>query len=246
MPVTPVTATPNFMNSIIQFIQQNQLYIIIFGAGVFAVWYFFLKDRGSGGKIISRKQVERLTRIKELEGNGRNIAEKHILANGEEIWTDTNYNSIWHGSQYKGRIMNIVKHEIKGNPENKIFYEIIWRKPTKIFGIILPFPFGEKEIYILNEDTLIKHSAGKKLIIIPTVSIDSFSGYYYDNPHELDHRNFINEQINKHDMEGYASQVYVESQKNSVIPRDVGAAAMLKEKELEIEMAKKRGAADKM
>jgi hypothetical protein len=216
------------------FIQQN-LYVLIGIIAIVFIVFYFVRIRTKKPTIISRNEIEKQKRIKELQHNSRLISEEVILPDGNKSINYREFKSLFHGIKFLGSITNIQPRI--SNPDKEMIYEIVF-KPRWFLSLTNPF---KKDLLRIFKDCLILDKAKGQIVIEPTVSIDSTLGYYYDVPNELQHLNWINEQIFKHDKEDNASFYFVESQKRATFDLDYAHDMGMKEKELQIELAKKRG-----
>ena len=265
-------------NAIGSFIQNNLLLLVVIGLGIF-VLFTYIKISSKTPKIISRSEVEKKKRIDELAPNSNTITEYRQGADGKNLVNLTNYNDLFYGVKYLGKITNIgnrieypeiakrklnAKYEdvkkIIDNPEttfaqadaaNKeyetlkqeveknadIIYEIVYR-PVWFMTFTNPFKI---ELLRIFKTSLIMDKSKGQLVIDPTVSIDKKGGFYYDVSNEKRNLNWINEMIHKHDYEDLASFYFVESQKRATLDLEYAHEMSLKEKDLQVELARKRG-----
>jgi hypothetical protein len=233
------SATVNPAIAFSNFIQANFIWIVLLIVGAFGILYF-VRIRSKQPKTINRNQVEKHRRIEELRYTGRTI--KNITnLNGLEIKGVDEYRNIFHGRIWLGEISNITERteEItsNGKKEEKEILEMVFR-PKWFWNFASPF---RKDLLRVFKDCVVLDSSRKNIVILPTISIDGFMGYYYDVPNEKTHTNWVNDQIFKHDKEDTTSFYYVESQKRSTFDLEFAHDMAMKEKELQVELARKRG-----
>jgi hypothetical protein len=230
-------ASVNVLNAFSIFVQNNFILIVGFLVIVFLAMSL-IKTTIKKPKIISRSEVEKLKRIKALEINENVIVENEVI-DGKSIPIYSTFNHLYHGIRYLGQIINIAMREEKGNPtgETKQVMEIVFRPPM---FLTVSDPFKRNLIRIYKSEMILDRSR-KTIVILPQTTIDYKLGFYYDVPNEEKHYNWINETLNKTDMESNTSIYYVEGQKRSTFDFEFAQQMALKEKELQIELARKRG-----
>lgn len=128
-----------------------------------------------------------------------------------------------------------LKIEIEQSAD--VIYELVYR-PVWFMNFTNPFKI---ELLRIFKSSLIMDRSKGQLVINPTVSIDKKGGFYYDVPNEKRNLNWINESIHKHDYEDLASFYFVESQKRATLDLSYAHEMAMKEKDLQVELARKRG-----
>lgn len=222
------------VNAIGSFIQSNLFYLVGLAVIVY-IAYDFIKIRSKKPKIISRSIIEKQKRIDELKYNKATIPFKKVVNGHDEIFYPT-FKNLFHGQNWLGKITSIACRV--GNPDNELFLEIVF-SPAWFGKLASPF---KKDIVRVSENSIEPIAENQNSIQIkPEITLDSHMGLFYDVPSEEKHLNFINETLFKHDSEELASQYYVESQKKSTLDLDYAHEMAMKEKDLQIELAKKRG-----
>lgn len=240
-------------NPIVAFLLNHLEIWVILGISIFAIWFFARHFSKKGKpKVISRAALEKSRRIEELKYNKRNwiLKKKYRILDrktGNEIEKEDIFypeiKKLWHGGKLLGIVVNI--HNREENPSKERFVEIVFR-PAIWFGKYAK-PFSKvKDIIRFNENELepIQNERQRFLEIKPDVSIDAHMGEYYDVPNEEKHRNWINENMWKHDKEANSSFYEVESQKRATFDLDIAAQLDMKEKEIQAELAKRKGFAE--
>jgi hypothetical protein len=237
-------------NPIIVFLLDHLEIWILLVISLFAIWYFARHfSKKNKPQVISRAALEKTRRLEELKYNSRHIIlkKKYKILNektGTEIEKEDIFypeiQRIWHGRKLLGIVTNIYSRE--ENPSKEKFIEIVFRPSVWFDTWANPFS-SKKDIIRLNENELepITNEFQKHLSIKPDVSIDSHMGEYYDAPNEEKHKNWINEQMWKHDKEANSSFYEVESQKRATFDLNTAAQLDLKEKEIQAELARKKG-----
>jgi uncharacterized membrane protein len=246
MVVTPqeLYGTTGLVNTFGNFIQNNFIWIVGLIIVGFVVAMLF-KGKSKTAKIISRSQVERQKRISELSQNRNTVGDVekmnfldddgNQISVGVDSLKEVQYNILFHGSKFLGKITNIGFRFT--NPNKERVFEIVYN-PKWFWEFANPF---KKELLRIYEKSLILNKARNSMVILPTVSIDSHLGLFYDVPFEINHVNWINERLFEHDKEDLSSFYYVESQKRSTFDLEFAHAMAMKEKELQIELARKKG-----
>ena len=239
-------------NPVVAFMLAHLEIWIFLAISIFAIWYFARYfSKKSKPKVISRAELEKQRRIEELKYNDRHIAFKKRIRKFDKeqnIWIETEdtfypeMQNLWKGSKLLGKIISITPREEAANPTNNIFFEIVFR-PSVWFGKWAN-PFSKQmDVLRFHENELepIQSEFQRYLAIRKGVSLDAHMGEYYDVPNEEKHKNFINENLWKHDKEANSSFYEVESQKRATFDLNTAAQLDLKEKDIQAELAKKKG-----
>jgi hypothetical protein len=128
-----------------------------------------------------------------------------------------------------------IEEFIEKHGEN--VFEIVYNPP-----LILNFANTlKKELIRIYKKSLIFDKSKGNIVIKPEISIDRHLGYYYDVANEPTHLNWFNQNLFKNDKEDLSSFYFVESQKKSTLDLKNAADMAMKEKELQLELARKRG-----
>ena len=225
-------------------------YIFLIAFILYFVWNKWLK----GGKkpiIISREKIEKERRIKELKYNGtfvtiikKILVPKHTpiglveVEDIEEISVKKAY--LWKNpKEIMGNIYNIYHRYDQTIGKN--VYEIIF-KPSWAGSFLFANPFSKKDIIRIFEDDFEPiDKESKNLILNVKKSTDGHVGEYYTTGKEKENVNWINDQIFKHDKEANSSFYEVESQKRATFDIYTAGQLDMKEKEIQAEMARKKG-----
>ena len=237
---------PSF--NIISFINANQNYVL-FGValvGVFIVYELFKGGGKEKPKIISRSDLEKRRRIEELKYNKRTFPIKVKIGDKEDTLLPV-IKTIWHGDKCLGNVLGISERILKaGNPATEIFYEIVF-KPLWFGRFTNPFS-KKKEIIRIAKTSFETPSNGKEgfIDIKEEVSLDAHMGVFYDVPNEEKHLNWITDELYKHDKEANASFYEVESQKRATFDINLAGELDKKEKEIQAELARKKGFAERV
>jgi len=240
------------------FLMQFGIYIGAIVVVLFFVFQMFVKISGKT-KILKRSDIEKKKLIKSMELNKT----KHF----KELWHSSKF--LGKIINYKRFVLNPASIEIKKSQESfaqkyrdfketkdeKILKElnvlsknikdelsksvvIIVFKPKFIGKILNPF---KREVIQIFDGLLIKEFDKKKLIIPADVFTDEFMGIFYDMTDPKFHLNIIHEKMYETDLDAMASVWFVKAQELSTFDPDKAHAMAMKEKELQIELARKRG-----
>jgi len=203
------------------------LIILVILAIVFAL--FKMKTK-STLKPIARDEVERLRFIKKMEINKNQYDFKYL----------------YRGKDCIGKIISSKGYRIKiNNGEHLIFNFVVKPMMFKSFEK----PFGKEKAVQINYANI----KGNEVEIIPSLDKDKFIlpkwvhfeyyfGIYYDNTLEKEHTFLIkNNDVALSDLQDLASVYFVKAQEMSTFDPERAGKMALKERELEIELAKKRG-----
>lgn len=226
--------------------------------GIFFIAKMFIKISGKT-KILKRSDLEKKELIKSMELN--------TTKQFKELWHSSKF--LGKIINYRRVILNPTSIELKELREDfakkyKIFKEtkdekvlkelkiitktikdefsksvlIIVFKPKLIGKVLNPF---KKEVLQIFDGLMIKEFDKKKLIIPADVFTDEFMGVFYDLTDPKFHLNIIHEKMFETDLDAMASVWYVKAQELSTFDPDKAHAMAMKEKELQIELARKRG-----
>lgn len=220
----------NVLDKILQFAFNNLFYIIIIGIIGFIIYRFVIVRRRSV-KIIDRSEVERIKFIERMKANKTEIPINFYRGS-------VNYGLITHYKEYdtiKGRPNK--KDKNKEEPEMiKISQMVV--KPT-LFGKF-PNPFAKSKCFQIKTSLIKKGTTKWHLPIYQT--LDFYFGIYYDDSNEETHTRIIKkDNIIRTDLNNVASIYFVKSQEQSTFDPIHAHKMALREKELEIELAKKKG-----
>jgi hypothetical protein len=214
----------------IDLILNNLIYIIIAGVGFFIIYEFFIKS-GPGKKLkpLDRSEVERRKFIQRMKMN-----------------ESMQWKWFFKGSQLLGKIRYLkpTTLEIKGNPSTKNvdILEMVVTPP--LFGRFKIASLFAKDIclQIDKNHCELETDNTNEIKINQAVTFDNIFGIFYDRTLETELNEHIkNDAIFRTDLENLASVYYVKAQEQSTFDPDYAHQMAMKEKELDIEMAKKRG-----
>jgi len=101
---------------------------------------------------------------------------------------------------------------------------------------------GKEKCVIIRNTNLVRDRARRFIEINETAEFDRYMGIYYDIGVRAEAVEYIAVDTQfRSDKENLGADYYVESQKNSFIDREGGLKMAIAEKELQTELAKKRG-----
>lgn len=240
------------------FLMQYAIYI-----GAIAVILFFgfkmFVNVSSKTKILKRSDLEKKKLIKSMELNktkffkelwhsskflGKIISYKRFVLNPASIEILKSQESF--AQKYRDfketkdekvlKELNVLSKSIKDEFSKSVV--IIVFKPKFIGKILNPF---KKQVLQIFDGLLIKEFDKKKLIIPADVFTDQFMGVYYDMTDPKFHLNIMHEKMYETDLSAMADVWFVKAQELSTFDPEKAHAMAMKEKELQIELARKRG-----
>jgi len=175
-------------------------------------------------KVLNRSEVERLKFIERMSQN--KVIKPMFLYKGKKML---------------GRITHLKEFAYKGNPKgDNILIDQFVVKPI-LFGKI-PNPFTKSRVFQIGVDSM--DISNFKFVIKPYTYLDYYFGVYYDEDTKAHTEIIKNDNVIRTDLNQLASIYFVKSQEQSTYDPVHAHALALKEKELQIELAKKRGKAE--
>jgi len=214
---------------LIGFVTANQMPILIAAGlvGVYIIYEFFWKsDEKKPPKPIDRREVERKNFIERMELNP-SISYKWFLK----------------GANIIGKIMFLKETTIEGNPEKHNVIEMVI-KPALLSKFKIENPFAKEMCVMIDKKNTDyeKIAFSNELSITDRVTFDNVHGIFYDRSMETELAEHIkNDAIFRTDLEQLAAIYYVASQEQSTFDPQYAHEMAMKEKELQIELARKRG-----
>lgn len=218
------------IDGIVNFVQKNAFLIIGLLIAGWLIWFFFLRNKKKDLKPISRSEIERKSFV---ERNKVNFTVYQWLYRGNELL----------GKILKMRLSEIKEVSGKKDIEEIPVIEIVYKPIFFKFGRFkFVNPFGQEVCLLCGTEYVELDKAFSVITIDERVTFDSLFGIYYDRHYENEMLDYI--KINTYmrtEYQNLGNETYVESQKHSVIDHNAGIDMAMKEKELQIELAKKRG-----
>ena len=241
-----MVALPDFsFQALLDFVFGNITSILIVGGLGFAIWYFLKISSKPRLKPVDRSEIERMKFIERLKVN------------------DSNYKTLWRGNKKFAKILKMSALEIpvfesikkkkdpkKEEKRGKPQYEIVQTGTAKIIQLVVkPFmfkflpitnPFSKDMAIQLKIDDLI---FDQDSIIMPSYCyLDFYFGIYYDKTNEPIHTSYIKrDNVMRTDLNTLASIYFAKSQEQATFDPEHAHALALKEKEIQVEMAKRSG-----
>lgn len=247
-----------------EFMNSPLFAIIIVSAIVGFIGYILISKFISGrAKIIRRSDVQKKELIKNMSLNktdlfktlwhgnqflGKIISYKNVTPNpidkdiikaqqdlNEKI-TKARFAKTEDDLQKAMIDMDRSRDELEKLMGDNIVYVIF--APKWFSNVSNPF---RKEPMIIRDKYLVKEYSTKKLIVPPDFFMDRFMGIFFDMGAPEQHLSIIKEEMFRTDLDTMASVYYVKGQEQAIINPENAIQMALKEKELQIELAKKRG-----
>jgi len=221
----------DFFSMILDFFFQNILYFAAAGVAIFLIFTYFKFSTRTKVSTVNRAEVERVEFIKRMKENPN--TEYKMLMRGRDVF----------GKIKAMRIVSLERPGTKANPEAttiKVIQMVI--KPT-MFRTIFEKPFSKELCFQIMADKVERFDPQTKDIILPaTMSFDYLFGIYYDGSDERIHTDFIKQDnIFRSDLNQLASVYFAKSQEQSTFDPEHAHELAMKEKEVQIELSKKKG-----
>lgn len=225
----------NPMEAIMQFLMDNIFYIVIIGLVFYVIHNYFKLKRIEKIRSVDRSEVER-----------KNVAERLKLNPSNK------YKWLYHGNNCIGKISHLIDTQIQSNPEKIEVYTMVVRpllmeKPVKITNPLAKVKIVEveksKQIIVWTENTNGFATESNKLKINDNVAISQYMGVYYTiGIHEKEMiANIRDFDVIKTDLNNLSSIYFVKSQEQSTYQPQYAHELALKEKEIQLMMAQKKG-----
>lgn len=206
------------------FIFGNIMYFVIAGVGIYAVQRYFQFGTRKKIKIVNIADIERMKFIERMKNN------------------KSDYKWLHRGKFFVGKIVALRNANIKGksNPEKVITQMLIKPMLSKRLGIPRPF---SKVMPLQMDYNRITPTSPTDLQMPPWITFDYFMGIYYGSSlTEETHKNvIIDNNLFRSTAQQIASTFFSKSQEQSTFDPEHAHALALKEKELQIQLAAKKG-----
>jgi len=240
----------DYFDKVIAFIKEHALIIIVLLLVAFIIYFLFFRNRKKELKPISRSNIERLKFIERMRLNKTTY--KWLYRGNECIgiirsFMPTDVSKMIRKPIYSGTYnAETKKVELKEEKEKEIDIKPILEmvvKPILNLGIKIPNPFSSEICIRVDSQTIVDMDrATSSITIDEKVTFEKVFGIFYDRRYEQELLEYARvTDVMRTDLESLGSEYYVEAQKNSVLERDRGYHMALAEKELQTELAKKRG-----
>lgn len=218
-------AIGDILNGVINFVTNN--WILIAMVVIIIILFGMYVKKKPKFKPISREDTER----------------KKFIDREKLNKTDLKY--LYRGNRLYGQIRTLSAHLIpadKDQKEEKRLINIVF-KPCVLGIKWLTDPFEKDVALVVSAENSDFSYAKSSFTIDESAIMNKFDGVRYDVTDKKEALKYIrDEQVSVTDWENHSSVMFVEAQKMSTFGDSSNANAMaLKEKELQVELAKKRG-----
>lgn len=223
------------LDKIINFAMSNILYLVAIGVVIYIIHEYFSFKKRIKFKPLNRSDIERKNMIERMKYN-----------------VSSQFKWLYRGKNLLGKITHYVETEMKENPKNIPIITMVI-KPTLFKNWKIVNPFGKSQIIMVENNreviqkTMIKAKDGFKLgndlTITDSIGITNYFGIYHtlNDKEEKMVKNIRNLDVFKTDINNLASIYFVKSQEQSTYAPEYAHQLAMKEKELQIELAKKKG-----
>jgi hypothetical protein len=197
--------------------------------GFWVIYEFFIKGEKKAPKPLDRSEVERKKFIERMKMNKA-----------------LDFKWFFRGNQLIGKILYLKPTfiEIKKSEPQKLDILEMVVQPSLSSRLKLTNPLAKElciQINKKNTDCGL-NSFTNEIRIVEQITFDNLFGIFYDRTLETELAEHIkNDNIFRSDLENLASIYYVKSQEQSTFDPQYAHEMALKEKELQVELAKKRG-----
>jgi len=240
---------------VLDWVQQNFFFVCAVGLSVYVFLMYFKIKNATKTKIIDREEVERSKFVEAMRFNRTRTFKKLVKAD-IRYFNGQTPNPIIGKTQNIGYIQSY--HEFEQVPikmverEGQITYDFVKNvKPMRLIALVIkePFlgimgnPFKKSQPMFIETETAIKDEKGKRLIIPGNLDQDKFMGYYYAINEDMKPkiRNIIDARVLVNDFNLMASRYWAKGQEQAVYSPEVASQMAQLEKQLQIELAKKKG-----
>lgn len=211
---------------LMDFLFGNILYLVIGGVGLLFILNYLKIGTRKKIKVVNIADIERMKFIERMKNN-----------KPESKW-------FFRGKDLLGKIQaerNILI-KTKGNPAERTMIQLLV-KPMLIKRLGITNPLAKSMPFQLDSSIIRKDTVASSLEVPKWTTFDYFMGIYYDNSlSEEVHKNIIiDHNLFRSTAQQIASTFFSKSQEQSTFDPEHAHALAMKEKELQIEMAKKHG-----
>ena len=221
-------ATFPSMEWLLELVFGNMAYILpVVAIGFFILTYLTVKGR-SKIKPIDRADIERKLFIERMKLNAEPTKHFKFFRRGKKVI---------------GKITHYASGKIEGfkdnpHPTTKLLVKPVWT-PLKI-------PFGKTICIVVDNGQLVsKQEKGHKegFMSVPAhTHFDNSFGIYYNKEDEMKNRTaIIHDGILRQDLNNLASVYFAKSQEQATFDPDHAHQLAMREKEIQLEMSKRRG-----
>ncbi len=222
---------------VINFIFSNILWFIALGLFGWII-YNFLKVGKRKLKVVDRKEIERVNFIERMRFNPS--AKYRWLYKGYEqlgFGTDLEYR----GVVLLGKITHYLESVVKSSKDTRIITLIV--KPALIKSLGITNPFKKSQIIQFENDMNVCIKDKDNIYVSSDVGITNYLGIY----HQIGEKekkmidNIRDSDIRQTDIDMMASVYFVKSQEQATFDPNYAHQMAMREKELQIELAKRKG-----
>lgn len=223
----------NFLDQIVPFIQKNALVIIVAVILIAIIVFILTRPRKKELKSISRPEIERKLFVE------RNQLNK------------TGYKWLFRGKELLGKISRLrytdLSTEKNNNKEDSDplipAVEMVVRPVAISFSSIrILNPFAKELCIMVRFKSLRIDRAISEIEIDEKITFDKIYGIFYDRAYEKESVEYIKDNsLFRTDLNNLASIYYAKAQESSIIRPEYAKDMAMAEKELQTELAKKRG-----
>lgn len=219
------------LDAIMAFIFNNIFYFIALGFGIWFVSRYLKVGMGKKIQSVNIADIERMKFIERMKNN------KPIL-----------FKWLYRGKDMIGKIQAMRTIPIKPNPTpnpngSPDYVVQLLVKPMLVAKLGITRPFSKLMPFQIAKSTIRMDSSTKSLGLPKWVSFDYFMGIWYDSSlkEEIHKDIIVDHNLFRSTAQQLASTFFSKSQEQSTFDPEHAHQLAMKEKELQIELAKKRG-----
>ncbi len=213
------------LNQIMDFMFNNIFYFIIAGFGIWFLLKYLKFGSRTKVKVISRGEIERLKFIERMKFNESETFKDFVV-----------------GDRLRGRITHFRQFTV-GNPTKQFTQMLV--KPMLIRKLNIVNPVAKHKCVQIDSKLVTLDEKTKAVKIVDGVFFDFLFGIYYDTVDEKQHlENIKSDNVLRTDYDQMAGRYWVKGQQQCVYSPEMALQLALKERELAIELAKKKGKAE--
>lgn len=228
-------ASPVGFAALTDFVFANILYFVIGGVGLFFILNYLKFGTRKKIKVVNIADIERMKFIERMKNNKPALFKSFYRGDTQLV-----------GKIIAMRDLPIKNKDYKANSKSvpkQVSVLQLLVKPMLIAKLGITRPFSKLLPFQINYNVVRFDKYSKSLQVPEWTTFDYFMGIYYDSsiPEEVHKNIIIDHNLFRSTAQQVASVFFSKSQEQSTFDPDHAHALAMKEKELQIEMAKKKG-----
>lgn len=249
----------NPLDLVMKFFFDNIFFFLAFGFGLFFILTYLKFSNKSKYKVIDREEVERQKFVEMMRFNhskefktlynadihyfngGEGLIKNPFIASEKKLGVIENYLEFEQVPIKMVERQGIQTYEEDIKEVKMKMIALVIKQPI-IWRITNPFSKGQPML-IENDASTIKDVTKKRIVIPNNLGFDKFMGYYYaiNENTKPKLRNILDARVLVTDFNIMASRYFAKSAEQAVYSPEMAMQVVNKEKELQVELAKKSG-----